>query len=76
VFWKNPIYADPRLNGLQDILTWQAQHSARIRPQTVGGAEFTQLVSAAIADITNGADAKKTLDTTNAKLNAAWRKYQ
>jgi len=76
VFWKNPTYADPRLSGLQDILTWQAQHSARIRPQTVGGAEFTQLVGAAIADITNGADAKKTLDTTNAKLKAVWRKYQ
>ncbi|WP_312948307.1 sugar ABC transporter substrate-binding protein [Superficieibacter sp.] len=76
VFWKNPIYADPRLAGLQDILTWQAQHSARIRPQTTGGAEFTQLVGAAIADIINGADAQKTLDAANAKLKVAWRKYQ
>ncbi|MCL2894351.1 ABC transporter substrate-binding protein [Brenneria tiliae] len=76
VFWKNPTYADPRLAGLQEILTWQAQHSARIRPQTVGGAEFTQLVGAAIGDIINGADAKKTLDATNARLKAAWRKYQ
>lgn len=76
VFWKNPTYADPRLDGLQDILTWQAQHSARIRPQTVGGAEFTQLVGAAIGDIINGADAQKTLDATNAKLKTVWRKYQ
>ncbi|AHF77265.1 Putative extracellular solute-binding protein family 1 [Sodalis praecaptivus] len=76
VFWKNPAYADPRLAGLQAILTWQAQHAARIRPQTVGGAEFTQLVGAAIADIINGADAKKTLDSTNARLKTAWRKYQ
>ncbi|MEF3090219.1 hypothetical protein CD006_15325 [Enterobacter sp. 10-1] len=76
VFWKNPTYADPRLSGLQDILTWQAQHSARIRPQTVGGAEFTQLMGAAIGDIINGADAQKTLDATNARLKAAWRKYQ
>lgn len=75
-FWKNPTYNDPRLAGLQDILTWQAQHSAKIRPQTVGGVEFTQLMGAAAADIINGADAKKTLDATNAKLIAVWRKYQ
>jgi len=76
VFWRNQTYADPRLAGLQPILTWQAQHSARIRPQTVGGAEFTQLMTGAIGDIINGADAQKTLDSTNEKLKAAWRKYQ
>lgn len=76
VFWRNQTYADPRLAGLQDILTWQAQHSAFIRPQTVGGAEFTQLTAGAIGDIINGADPKSTLDKTNTRLKSAWRKYQ
>jgi len=75
-FWHSQTYADPRLAGLPEILTWQAQHSAFIRPQTVGGAEFSQLMTAAISDIINGANAQQTLDATNAKLKAVWKKYQ
>jgi len=74
-FWNNPTYADPRFAGMEGILSWQAKNSAFIRPQSVGSSEFYQLVTAAISDITNGANVQKTLDSTNAKLKSAWRKY-
>jgi multiple sugar transport system substrate-binding protein len=76
LFWERAAYSDPRLAGMKAIQAYQTNLVAQVRPKCVGAMELDQVMSVAIGDIINGADAKTTLDAANATLERVWRKYR
>jgi len=60
------------IDGLGDLILYELQNTAVIRPLTVGFIQFEEIVGLAMEDIRNGADVSTTLETATEDLQAAW----
>jgi len=60
------------IDGLGDLILYELQNTAVIRPLTVGFIQFEEIVGQAMEDIRNGADVSTTLETATEDLQAAW----
>jgi multiple sugar transport system substrate-binding protein len=74
-FWARQVYADPRLEGMKAIHSYQTRSVAQGRPKCMGAAELDQVMTRAIGDIVEGADPKTVLDAANSALQLVLRRY-
>lgn len=64
------------IEGVADLISYELQNTAVIRPLTVGFIQFEEIVGQAMEDIRNGADPASTLADASANLEAAWARLQ
>lgn len=66
------VFTAENVQGVPDLIRFELQNTAVIRPRTVGFIQFEDIVGKALEDIRNGADAKTTLEGASQELEAAW----
>jgi len=58
--------------GVADLIRYELENTAVIRPRTEGFIQFEDIVGRALEDIRNGADPAATLESASSELEAAW----
>lgn len=64
--------AGERSAGASDLITYEVQNTAVVRPVTVGYAQFEEVMNTAFADIRNGSDAASRLEQAGEQVEDAW----
>lgn len=66
------VFTGANVKGVSDLIRFELQNTAVIRPRTVGFIQFEDIVGKALEDIRNGADAAPTLESASQELETAW----
>ena len=59
-----------------NLINYELENTAVIRPQTIGYVEFEEVLNRAFADVRNGADPTTSLKNATTQLNTAWAAYK
>ena len=65
-------FTTENIAGVGDLIRYELENTAVIRPRTVGFIQFEEIVGQALEDIRNGAPAQATLEGAAQQLEAAW----
>lgn len=60
--------------GVSELLKYEIENTARIRPLTVGYIQYEELVGKAMEDIRNGAEVRMTLERAEKELNTIFER--
>jgi len=70
------VFTAENVIGVSDLIRFELENTAVIRPRTVGFIQFEDIVGKALEDIRNGADATTTLESASEELEAAWARLE
>ncbi len=71
-YFSSEIFQSSAVKGASDLLKYELQNTAIIRPRTVGYIQFEDIIGTALEDIRNGADVESRLQKASADLSAAF----
>jgi multiple sugar transport system substrate-binding protein len=72
VYLNDPIWHREYTQGSADLIRYELNNTARIRPPTAGYIEMEAVMGPALEDIANGADPAETLQRASEELEAAF----
>lgn len=71
-YFTSTIFQPDNVKGASDLIKYELQHTAVIRPRTIGYIQFEDIIGTALADIRNGTDVKQRLQKASDDLKAAF----
>ena len=74
-FTRDVFQTDAGKNAV-NLINYELENTAVIRPQTIGYVEFEEVLNRAFADVRNGADPTTSLKNATTQLNTAWAAYK
>ena len=74
LFYATQLKGKPDLKGLAGIVTYELNHTAVHRPQSVGYIQFETIIGQAFADIRNGKNPKTVLAKAQVQIQAAFKR--
>lgn len=69
-------FTTENISGVSDLIRYELENTAVIRPRTVGFIQYEEIVGRALEDIRNGAPAQATLEAASEELAAAWSRLK
>jgi multiple sugar transport system substrate-binding protein len=65
-------FTTENISGVGELIRYELENTAVIRPRTVGFIQFEEIVGRALEDIRNGSPAQATLEAASQELATAW----
>jgi multiple sugar transport system substrate-binding protein len=70
-YFTSKIFQSASAKGGSDLLKYELQNTAVIRPRTIGYIQFEDIIGTALEDIRNGSDVEQRLQKASGDLKSA-----